>query len=87
MEKSWCELFVSHREKCNSQLETSKSKFGNYLIADCAKLCREGDIDATCQRLTADDFHYRRAYSPSTSSIPHSHNLISPDVGRKSGDS
>lgn len=33
MEKSWCELFVSHREKCNSQFETSKSKFGNYLKA------------------------------------------------------
>lgn len=33
MEKSWYELFVSHREKCNSQFETSKSKFGNYLKA------------------------------------------------------
>ncbi len=33
MEKSWCELFVSHHEKCNSQFETSKSKFGNYLKA------------------------------------------------------
>ena len=33
MEKSWCELFVSHREQYNSQLETSKSKFGNYLKA------------------------------------------------------
>ena len=56
MKKSWCELFVSHREKYNSQLETSKSKFGNYLIADGTKLCRDGAIDATCQRLTADDF-------------------------------
>lgn len=33
MEKSWCELLVSHREKCNSQFETIKSWFGNYLKA------------------------------------------------------
>lgn len=31
MEKSWCELFVSHHEKCNSQFETCKSLFENYL--------------------------------------------------------